>query len=87
MATQLGLPSAGHVKVRYADNRSTSKALVDQVHATLLGRESVFKALVEPDRKDALIGAIVMEDLDFLVDCVGQTLYPRDPEMIVTEAE
>ena len=86
-AIQLGLPSAGQVKVRYTDNRSTSKELVDQVHVTLLGRDSVFKALVEPDRKDALIGAIVMEDLDFLVDCTNQKIYPRDPDMIVSEVE
>ena len=86
-AIQLGLPLAGQVKVRYTDNRSTSKELVDQVHVTLLGRDSVFKALVEPDRKDALIGAIVMEDLDFLVDCTNQKIYPRDPDMIVSEVE
>lgn len=87
VATQLGLPLSGQAKALYADNRSTSKPLVDQVHVTLLGRQSVFKALVEPDRKDALIGAIVMEDLDFLVDCTNQKLYPRDPDMIVSEAE
>ena len=87
VATQLGLPAAGQVKVRYTDNRSVTKPLVDQVYATLLGRHSVFKALVEPERKDALIGAIVMEDLDFLIDCTDPRLYPRDPDVIVTEAE
>ena len=86
-ADQLGVPSAGHVTVRHADDRKTTKALVNQVHATLLGRDSVFKALVEPDRATALIGAIVMEDLDFLVDPVRLTIYPRDPNTIVTEAE
>jgi hypothetical protein len=34
-----------------------------------------------------LIGAIVMEDLDFLVDCAIQTLQPRDPNGIVGEIE
>jgi hypothetical protein len=53
----------------------------------LLGRGGVFSALVEPDRTDALIGAIVLEDLDFLVDCTRQMLFPRDPDMIVSEVE
>lgn len=28
-----------------------------------------------------------LEDLDFLVDCVNQRLYPRDPKFIVSEIE
>jgi hypothetical protein len=51
------------------------------------GRDSVFNAIVEPARESALIGAIVLEDLDFLVDCTGQRLVPRDPKQIVSEAE
>ena len=46
----------------------------------MAGRESVFNAIVEPDRESVLIGAIVLEDLDFLVDCVGQRLVPRRSE-------
>jgi hypothetical protein len=42
---------------------------------------------VEPDRTDALIGTIVMEDMDFLVDCTHQTIDSRDPDAIVTEVE
>jgi hypothetical protein len=53
----------------------------------LQGRDSIFKAAVEPKRDTALIGAIVLEDLDFLVDCEKQRLVPRDPRFIVSEAE
>ena len=42
---------------------------------------------VEPGRESALIGAIVLEDLDFLVDCAGQRLVPRDPKHIISEVE
>jgi hypothetical protein len=35
----------------------------------------------------ALIGAIVLEDLDLLVDCTKQKLYPRDPDFVVSEIE
>jgi hypothetical protein len=53
----------------------------------LEGRSSVFKAIVEPDRTEALIGAIVLEDLDLIVDCTRQKLVPRDPGGIITEVE
>jgi hypothetical protein len=42
---------------------------------------------VEPRRTTALIGAIVLEELDFIVDCARQTLRPRDPDGIVSEIE
>ncbi len=84
---QLGLPPSGTATVRYADRRSASRAIVKNVSVELLGRQGVFTALVEPDRTTALIGAIVMEDLDFLVDCATQTLQPRDPNTIISEVE
>ena len=84
---QLGLSSTGKITVRYADGRTAVRDLVDGVHLTLLGRSSVFKAAVEPRREAALLGAIVLEDLDFLVDATTQQLFPRDPNMIVSEAE
>lgn len=87
VATQLGLPSAGKAYVRYADQRKAKREKVSDVWLQLLGREGTYTAIVEPKRKDALIGAIVLEDLDFLIDCTSQRLYPRDPKLIVSEAE
>lgn len=84
---QLGLPDAGRVKVRYADHRSSKRKRVSHVLLELLGREAVFTAIVEPKRDTALIGAIVLEELDFVVDCTKQTLHPRDPDWIVSEIE
>ncbi len=87
VAQKLGLPTAGKINARYADGRQEVRELVDGVHLELLGRSSVFKAAVEPNRESALIGAIVLEDLDFLVDSTMQRLFPRDPKMIVSEIE
>jgi predicted aspartyl protease len=84
---QLGLRVTEYVKVTYADRRSAKRPVVQGVHVTLQGRDSIFKAMVEPKRETALIGAIVLEDLDFLVDCEKQQLVPRDPRFIVSEAE
>jgi predicted aspartyl protease len=87
IAQQLGLDTAGSAKVRYADGRTAERSIVKDIHLAYGGRESVFNAIVEPGRESVLIGAIVLEDLDFLVDCVGQRLVPRDPKQIVSEAE
>jgi hypothetical protein len=37
--------------------------------------------------RTALIGAIVLEELDFLVDCTNQRLIPRDKRIVVNEIE
>ncbi len=83
----LQLPADGETTVRYADQRREKRPRVSDVWLELLGRHGVFSAVVEPDRNDALIGAIVLEELDLLVDCTTQSLYPRDPHSILTEIE
>ncbi len=82
---QLGLPFAGKVKVRYADDRTRTRDTVELVQVEIQGRRGTFTAIVEPTRTEALIGAIVLEDLDYLVDCLHQRLVPRDPNFIITE--
>ncbi len=84
---QLGLRTRGKTRVRYADRRSAWRDRVAGAWLELLGREGIFVAIAEPKRKSALIGAMVLEDLDFLVDCKRQRLVPRDPKGILTEAE
>ncbi len=84
---ELGLQTTGEATVRYADGHTARRAMARAVHLTYGDRSSVFNAIVEPDRDSALIGAIVMEDLDLVVDCTGQTLTPRDPERIISEIE
>jgi predicted aspartyl protease len=84
---QLGMTASEFVKVKYADGRIAKRPVVQGVHVELQGRSSIFKAVVEPKRDTALIGAIVLEDLDFLVDCEKQRLVPRDPKFIISEIE
>jgi predicted aspartyl protease len=84
---QLGLEAKDKVKVRYANNEVATRGAVRDVHVQLLGRHGVFTAVVEPKRRTALIGAIVLEDLDFVVDCTNQRLVPRDPRYVVSELE
>jgi predicted aspartyl protease len=87
VTTALGLSVTSKANVQYADGCKTVRPVVGEVNLELKGREGIFKAIVEPDRQTALIGAIVLEDLDLLVDCRRQTLIPRDPDAIVAEIE
>src|SRR5262245_30920286 len=71
IAKQLGLSAPTTAKVRYADGRTADRQIAQQVHLQYAGREGVFNAVVEPARDSALIGAIVLEDLDLIVDCTN----------------
>lgn len=84
---ELGLTPAGKLRVRYADGRSALRQTVKRVYVELLGRSGSCTAIVEPNRTAALIGAIVLEDLDLLVDCSNEKLVPRDPRFVVSEIE
>ena len=87
VAEQLGLPETDEVGVRYADGRRETRKVVGDMSLELLGRESTFRAIVEPNRNTALIGAVVLELLDFVADCRAQKLLPRDPNRIISEIE
>ena len=87
IAKQLGLRVSGKEKVKYADGRIVKRDQVEGVYVELLGRHGAFNASLEPKRDTALIGAIVLEDLDFLIDSRNERLFPRDPEMAVSEIE
>ena len=84
---ELRLTISGEMTVRFAANRHAKRQVVDNVRLSLLGRNGIFSAIVEPARDDALVGAIVLEELDLLVDCIGQTLQPRDPKGMLAEIE
>jgi clan AA aspartic protease len=87
VVAQLGLPFADKVKVRYADGRTRTRDTAQGVLVEIQGRQDIFSAIVEPTRSEALIGAIILEDLDFLVDCLNQRLVPRDPRYIISPIE
>jgi predicted aspartyl protease len=87
LVKRLGLPLGDKIQVRYADGRRVEREGAEGVYVQLLGRHGTFTAIVEPRRKDALIGAIVLEDLDLLVDCTAQRVVPRDPRGAIYEIE
>jgi predicted aspartyl protease len=87
VADQLGMTPTAKVQVTYADRRRATRPVLEGVRLEVLGRHGLFRAIVEPKREDVLIGAIVLEDMDLIVDCVTQTLQPRDPKQYTAEIE
>jgi clan AA aspartic protease len=84
---QLGLRIIGKARVRYADGRTAVRNTTRGALVRLNGREAIFTAIIEPKGDTALIGAIVLEELDLLVDCTHQRLVPRDPRFQIAEIE
>ena len=84
---ELGLPKGDAINVRFADARTARKQTVTDAQVEIQGRSGTFSAVVEPGRTDALIGAIVLEELDLVVDCTTQKLVPRDPRGIFAELD
>jgi predicted aspartyl protease len=87
VAKQLGIPVTGKVKVTYANRQSGRRDKVEGVYLELMDRHGIFDAHLEPKRDTALIGAIVLEGLDLLIDSRHERLFPRDPHTLTTEAE
>jgi predicted aspartyl protease len=84
---ELGLPLGDKISVRYADGRQAQRREAEAAYVELLGRHGTFTAIVEPKRQTALIGAIVLEDLDLFVDSQRRRLVPRDPRGPIYEIE
>jgi hypothetical protein len=87
LVKRLGLSLGNPINVRYAAGRRGRRREAKGVHVQLLGRNGTFSAISEPKRDTALIGAIVLEDPDLLVDCSAQQLIPRDPSGPIYEIE
>jgi predicted aspartyl protease len=77
LADELKLPVRRKQTVKYADERTAELDVVWGLDLEVCGRGGVFEAVVEPRKNYGLLGAIVMETLDLLVDPRGLQLYPN----------
>jgi predicted aspartyl protease len=84
---RLGLPLGDKIEVRYADQRTAWRHETECVRVEILGRRDTFSAVVEPRRQTALVGAVILEALDLLMDCKNQRVIPRYPQGPVYEIE
>lgn len=81
---QLGLRILGQQLARYADGREEVVGVTEAILVELEGRQTTEDALVLGDV--VLIGQVVLEKLDLLVDCKNQKLIPNpeNPDYSVT---
>jgi hypothetical protein len=56
------------------------------VELEICGRRGVFSALVEPKKEYALVGAVVMEELDLIAEPQGRRVLPN-PRSLLPMAE
>ena len=79
----LGLKQVGERKVRYANNQIELKPVYRGVVLQLKGREGIFDVLSEVEGSQPLVGQLILEALDLVVDPVARAVIPnpRSPDM------
>lgn len=84
LVQKLGLRIRGRQKAKYADGREEMVGVTEALLIECEGRQTTEDALVTGDA--VLIGQVVLEKLDLLVDCKNQRLIsnPAHPDYPVT---
>jgi clan AA aspartic protease len=75
IVNKLGLRIRGQQKTKYADGREDTLGVTEALLIECEGRQTTEDALVTGDM--VLIGQVVLEKLDLLVDCKNQRLTPN----------
>lgn len=73
----LSLNHDGYVNVRYADMRKGRRRVAIGLRLRVLGRSMTCDAIVEPNRETILLGLIVLEALDLIVESRRKRLAPN----------
>lgn len=74
---RLGVEVVGSVACAYADGRRGERPVAGPVTVRIGDRWMPVNCVVVPASTDALVGQVVMEQLDLVADCVTRTLGPR----------
>jgi len=87
VARKLKLRKMRQAGVRYADGRTSTKSVYGVVTAEVRGRAGEFDALVKENGTQPLIGQILLEQLDLIVDPKRRCLMPnpQSPEIPMVE--
>jgi clan AA aspartic protease len=73
----LGLRTLRKVIVTYADERKEEREVAGVVSVAVAGRKVETNCVVGPPGSEPLLGQIVLEEADLLIDCANQRLMPR----------
>ncbi|MDE0169855.1 MAG: clan AA aspartic protease [bacterium] len=74
---RLGVEVVGSGPVAYADGRRGELPIAGPLTVHIGDRWTFARCIVVPPGTEALVGQIVMEELDLVADCRNQTLGPR----------
>lgn len=87
LVDQLDLRKIRQATVRYANNQRHQKSIFAGLLLEIQGRVGSFDVLAEEEGTEPLIGQIVLEELDLIVDSSARKLIPnpRSPEMPMVE--
>lgn len=85
----LNFPVIRKQQVKYANEKLETKDVVYGVEIEVCDRKTVTTAVVEPQKRYGLLGAIVMEELDLIIEPRELKVYPnpRSPDMPMAEIE
>lgn len=83
----LGLKRVRETRVRYANNQTEAKSIYGVVSVEIQGRTGNFDVFAEKEGSQPLVGQVVLETLDLVVDPRTRTLKPNplSPEMPMVE--
>ena len=73
----LGLRMLRKAIVTYADERKEERDVAGVVSVKVAGRTVETNCVVGPPGSEPLLGQIVLEEADLLVDCANQQVIPR----------
>jgi len=73
----LGLREVGKAIVTYADERKEERPLAGIVTVRVGNRVASVNCVVGPPNSEPLLGQVVLEMMDLLVDCTQRKLVPR----------
>jgi predicted aspartyl protease len=74
---QLGLPPTRRVTVTLSDGSWQERQLYGELRVQVGDRDDVFSCVAKPEGAPLLLGQLVLEALDLVVDCGQQRLIPN----------
>jgi clan AA aspartic protease len=81
----LGLREVRKAVVRYADERKEERSVAGPVTVRVDGRAATVDCIVGPPNSEPLLGRVVLEIMDLLVDPLQQRLIPRPESPFLPE--
>jgi predicted aspartyl protease len=87
LVDELGLRKIREATVKYANNQRQRKSVYAGLLVEIKGRVGSFDVLAEEEGTELLVGQIVLEELDLVVEPRTRKLIPnpRSPEMPMVE--